>query len=146
MCQSSLLSASYLPRVSALKGSMPLWHVTHSNAEHTALPSCDSSLLVSRTCFRIMGDDEVLYEMNLHLNPQGKALDEPPQPQQQRAAEHSTPVLPAVDVKPTISPAAMLDARSAQAGIQPLITVTMFCFSQFVAFLFHPFKECVMVF
>lgn len=88
-----------------------------------------------------MGDDEVLYEMNLHLNPQGKALEEPPQPQQQVAAEHSTPVLPTVDIKPSINPAAMLDGRSAQAGIQSDITVTMICFSQFVAFHFHPFTE-----
>ena len=61
------------------------------------------------TCFRIIGDEEVLYEMNLHLPPGGAAADAPAQTLQapgqspslaQAFAGHHTPPGPALSALP----------------------------------------------
>ena len=61
------------------------------------------------TCFRIIGDEEVLYEMNLHLPPGGSAADAPVQTLQapgqspglaQALAGHRTPPGPGLSALP----------------------------------------------
>ncbi|BDA50945.1 probable transcription factor Dp-1 at N-terminal half [Coccomyxa sp. Obi] len=60
------------------------------------------------TCFRIMGDDEVLYEMNLHMGADGMF----PQPQLLPMQPPAAPPSPAID-------SAAADVAAAPRGAQP---------------------------
>jgi hypothetical protein len=59
-----------------------------------------------------MGDDEVLYEMNLHLSPHPEPGQQQQPQQQQRLVDQQTPTVQPAVTQPAATPSSILDIRS----------------------------------